>query len=115
MGRVGRYLIGLHSAYYTDRLITHPLSTATHFIRTNFAFHVLSVVPFEILVFLLRNPFTCEYQQTWNWVTGSPGQWKCDPVPRLHGECLARAKHAGVMHDTTGALKTQVLENASTK
>jgi len=53
--------MGLHTAFYTDRLITHPLSTATQFIRTNFMFHMLSILPFEMSVFVFYQDFSCNY------------------------------------------------------
>jgi len=56
-----RYVIGLHSSYYTDRLITHPLSTATHFIKTNFFFHLMCILPFEMFVFVFSLDMSCNY------------------------------------------------------
>ena len=57
---VVRYVIGLHSSYYTDRPITHPLSTATNFIRSNFIYHLFSILPFELLVFAFTMDASCK-------------------------------------------------------
>ena len=57
----GRYVIGMHSAYYTDRLITHPLKTAVHFIRSNFIYHLMTILPFELIIFYLSDSVSCNY------------------------------------------------------